>query len=176
VGGGGGSGLVDVALNTIGAIVSDAGGLISQIADLVDLRDEEGGSYGGHAISDHVGKGDEYLQRRVRSSIVGNRFFGQGDLRAGAFSSLEAANKLVNSVISQNSAIVEAVVSGRIKGAKQISAFFDSPTGREAYALRPWDPSASISMRDTFGAAVIIFRNSATPRGFSILTAFPLFD
>ena len=43
---GGGGDLAQVALNTIAGVVSDVGGLVTQIGDFIDLRDEEGESSG----------------------------------------------------------------------------------------------------------------------------------
>ena len=62
--------LVDVALNTIRASSSDTGDLISQIADLIDLRDEEVGDFGGHAIAEHVGKSEDYLIDRAQTAAL----------------------------------------------------------------------------------------------------------
>ncbi len=172
--GGGGS---QIAISTDRNVTSDSSLLRpTQFDGFVDLAEEEGGDFYGHAIRDHVGKSDEYLKNRIRSTIRGNKFFGRADTRAGSFPSLEAANKLTNSVIARNRSIIEAVVNGEIFGPKRIDAFFGSPTGREAYLLRPLDPSVSILFRDTYGAAVVVVRTRKSKKGFSIITAFPIFD
>lgn len=175
-GSGGGGDLVQVALNTIANVVNDAGEFVTQIADLIDLRDEEGGMFGGHAIAEHVGKSDSYLENRIRSSIVGNRLGGEGYSRAGTFFSLEAANKLVNSTLAQKQDVVDQVARGEIGIRRNIpvDARFGSPTGREAFTERPWDPSASIDFRETFGVGVFIRHNPRSIKGFSIISAFPI--
>jgi hypothetical protein len=148
----------------------------AQTGYLIDLLEEQGGKHGGHAYSDQVGKNDSYMENRIRSSIVGDRCRGEGDTRASSFPSLDAANKLVNSTLAQSQSIVDTVVNGQILGPKRINAIFGSPTGREAYTNRPWDSSASIFFRDTFGAAVVIIRNQKVKKGYSVITAFPFFD
>lgn len=57
--------------------------------------------------------------------------------RAGSFTPIEAANKLVNSTLAQNRSKVEEFVVGGLTSAlpfKFLLADFDSPTGYEAYA------------------------------------------
>ena len=51
----------------------------------------------------------------------------------GSFSSLEAANRLVNGTIAQNPAKVERVASGQ-SPKEELTGRFDSITGYEAYA------------------------------------------
>ncbi|MBU3887459.1 phage portal protein [Methylosinus sp. KRF6] len=168
-GDGSGGDLAQVALNTIAGVVSDAGGLVTQIADSIDLRDEE--ANGGHAISEHVGKSDEYLIRRLQSM----RFqLGLIDLapRVGSFPSLDAAQKLVNSTIAQNQEIVDLVASGElgVTEAKRINGWFNSPTGKEAYV-----PSVRgrPEIRDTWGVAVALRHDVTSPRGYRVQSAFP---
>jgi len=81
-----------------------------------------------------------------------------------------------NSTIARNRSAVDAVVNGEIWRPKRIDAIFASPTGREAYTNRPWDPAAPISFRDTFGVAIVIIRNLKVKKGYSVVTAFPFFD
>jgi hypothetical protein len=169
---------VRTAMNANPNVASDADSAISSVQHRsfeVDLAEEQGGDHEGHGYSEHVGKTEDYLRNRVRNSLQGNRYLGQADTRAGSFTSLEAANKLVNSTLSQNRSIVEAVIKGQI-GKARIQSIFRSETGIEAYTDKPWDPSAPITIRDTFGVAVIILRNIKSPRGFSIVTAFPFSD
>ncbi|MEK4035631.1 hypothetical protein WOC76_05330 [Methylocystis sp. IM3] len=92
-----------------------------------------------------------------------------------SFPSLAAANKLVNSVLAENASMVAEVVEGRVRKAR-LNKWFTSPTGSEAFTDRPWDPGASIGFRETFGAAVVVFRNPNVTKGYSIITAFPFFD
>ncbi|MGJ0510410.1 MAG: RNase A-like domain-containing protein [Methylocystis sp.] len=127
-------------------------------------------------MREHVGKGQEYLVRRIRESAWGTRLAGGGYSRAGTFSSLGAANKLINSVLAEHRSLVEQVISGASRKQIRLNKWFASPTGFEAFTDRPWDPSAPIAIRDTYGAAVVIVKNPNTERGFSIVTAFPFFD
>ncbi|WP_425293393.1 RNase A-like domain-containing protein [Methylosinus sporium] len=168
-GDGSGGDLAQIALNTIAGVVSDAGALFSQIADFIDLRDEE--ANGGHAISEHVGKSEDYLLRRVQSMRFDWGPF-SATPRVGSFPSLEAAQKLINSTIAQNKDIVDLVASGElgVTEAKRINAWFDSPTGREGYV-----PSArgQPDIRDTWDVAVVVRHDVTSPRGYRVLTAFP---
>lgn len=144
---------------------------------LVDLRDEEGGSHRGHAITDHMGKTDNQLRDRIRNSYKEHwGGWAESDTRAGSFSSVEAANKLINSVLAKNASIVEDVISGRITRSVLLKAFFDPPTGREAYVLTPWKRNASVFFRNTHGAAVLITQDKKAKKGYSVITAFPVFD
>jgi hypothetical protein len=72
----------------------------------IDLVEEE--KRGGHAIERHVGKSEAYLLASVRKAAedAQRNGFAEG-LRVGSFSSLEAANKLVNSTVSKNQAKVD---------------------------------------------------------------------
>ncbi len=188
-GGGGGGGVAgsvsllsdveQVALNIDPNVVSDAGlgGLIQSVGDfIVNLLDEEGGVHKGHAIQDHVGRTDEWLRDRIRNSYDDRLgFLIQRDTRAGTFPSVEAANKLVNSILSRNLQIVTEVAAGRI-GRAALRAMFGSPTGREAYTVDSWKRNAPIFFRVTYGAAVVIIHDKRKPKGYSVLTAFPIFD
>jgi hypothetical protein len=78
----------------------------------VDILKED--ALGGHTFERHVNKSEEYLKAR----ILGNRsnipyIASWGEKRAGSFSSVEAANKLVNSTLSQNQDKIDAFVEGR---------------------------------------------------------------
>ena len=83
---------------------------------------------------------------------------------------MTAADKLVNSTLSQNSDVVASVANGDIGGA-QIEAAFDSPTGKEAFAS---SPQAQPYIRTTYGVRVVIAYNPWSDKGFDILTAFPI--
>jgi len=105
----------------------------------IDIAEEE--KNGGHTIERHVGKPKQYLIARItgsRLNIPG--IFGltkYGDLRAGSFPSLEAANKLISSTISQNRAAIDAFVAEKgllARNAMEVEAAFGSPTGYEAWA------------------------------------------
>jgi len=90
-------------------------------------------------------------------------------LTVGSFSSLEAANKLINSTLSQNSGIVEQVATGRLPGTTA-TARFDSATGYEAYA--PTERSQPY-LRDTYGVDVVIQHDPSVDNGYRIITAYP---
>jgi hypothetical protein len=136
----------------------------------VDLLEEE--LLGGHTISKHVGKTPEYLV----DSILRDR--GQVGIveyarkRWGSFPSLEAANKLVNSTLAQNQAIVDQVARGSLSRAF-VTAQFDARTGIEAYAP---SPRAQPYVRDTYGVGVEIRADRSSSRGFRVHSAYPRND
>jgi hypothetical protein len=68
----------------------------------VDLREER--QLGGHTIEEHVAKSEGYLLNRVQQQALSTTRRGEysDGLRVGSFTSLEAANKLVNSTLAQN--------------------------------------------------------------------------
>jgi hypothetical protein len=92
--------------------------------------------------------------------------------RDGSFSSLQAANRLVNSTLSRNSVIVAHVASGAMAEAF-VTATFSSQTGVEAYR-----PSAYSEpyIRDTFGVGVYIVHDQGIERGFRVISAYPRND
>lgn len=141
----------------------------SQPNSRIDLSEEE--QYGGHGISEHVGQSEVYLKSRVRDEAA--RILDRGDdfrgLSVGSFTSLQSANRLVNSTVSQNQDRVDAVARG-----EQSTAFvrsrFGSPTGYEAYLPRA---NAEPYMRDTFGVGVVVLRDARATRGWRIQSAYP---
>jgi len=65
----------------------------------IDILEED--SLGGHTFERHVNKPDEYLTARILRNRVNIPWIGGGgEKRAGSFTSLEAANKLVNATIA----------------------------------------------------------------------------
>jgi len=92
--------------------------------------------------------------------------------RAGSFPNVDAAQKVINSTISENHDIVEAVASGKEVGAF-ITRQFNSRTGREAYRDRA---NARPYMRDTFGVGVYIVHDKLSDKGFRVRTAYPRND
>jgi phage portal protein BeeE len=127
----------------------------------VDLAKEE--QQGGHAIAEHVGKSDAYLQARVNAPSSNTD-------TASSFPSLAAANKLVNSTLSDNTDKVDSVASGKV-GSDVVEARFGSATGYEAY--KP-SQNAQPVMRDDYGVRVVIRRDPASANGFNVVTAFPI--
>lgn len=91
-------------------------------------------------------------------------------LREGSFSSLEAANKLVNSTVAQNQDTVALVAAGLLPRA-ELDAQFASPTGYEAF-LRTGVSAAYI--RPTYGVRVIVVPDPTSARGYRVHTAFPV--
>jgi hypothetical protein len=166
------SGSEDVALNLDRDLGNAINSQIERVQEKfdVDLAEEEGGPHGGHAYRDHVGKSEENLRERTARTRVRVGPLGVWKDRIGSFSSLAAANKLVNSTLSQNRALVEEVIAGKRPFAV-LEAWFDSPTGYESYA-----PSftSTILIRDTFGVRVVIWHDRISPREFRIRTAFPV--
>jgi hypothetical protein len=79
-----------------------AGGPRGRSGYPIDLLEEE--ALGGHTVERHVAKPEEYLKARIlgsRRNIAGIVTFGEA--RAGSFTSLGAANKLVNSTLARPS-------------------------------------------------------------------------
>jgi Bacterial CdiA-CT RNAse A domain len=148
---------------------------VQQVADRsgypVDILEEE--AKGGHTFERHINKPDEYLKARVtgsRTNIAG--IVTVGEKRAGSFTSVEAANKLVNSTISQNQTSVDAFVKGSFPNNlpyKFVHAEFSSPTGYEAYAR---DHRSSPVMRDAYGVTVLL-RRATGGRGYYVHSAWP---
>ncbi len=136
----------------------------------IDLLEEE--QRGGHTIAQHVGKSSQFLfsiitDQEIRSQRRGD--LAQG-LKEGSFTSLEAANKLVNSTAASNQTEVNLVASGSLPMAI-VDAKFSSPTGYEAFAKTE---RSTPYIRDTYGVRVIIVRDPSSPKGYRILTAFPM--
>ena len=141
--------------------------LVSDAGRAVDLVDEEG--RGGHAVKKHVGKSEEFLLNRVRTEVYRIGMFTIGLETAGTFTSLEAANKLVNSTLSDNAATVAKVVAGELDHAR-LDKLFEAATGFEAY--RRNDRSQAY-IRSTDSVRVIIVHDKSSPNGFRVITAFP---
>lgn len=89
--------------------------------------------------------------------------------RAGSFTSLEAANSLTNSTLSQNTDVVQEVAEGKRGGARVVGTF-SSLTGYEAYKS---SDTAQAYMRDTSFVETIIQHDTRSQRGFSVVTTFP---
>ena len=139
----------------------------------VDIMEEE--ALGGHVIERHVAKPEEYLKARIlgsRTNIAGIVTFGEA--RAGSFTSIEAANKLVNSTLAQNQDKVDAFVEGRFPSVLPFMFLFgqfDSATGYEAYAR---NPRSQPIMRDTSGVTILIRRTNRADKGYYVETAWPM--
>jgi HK97 family phage portal protein len=135
----------------------------------VDILEEDR-RIDGHIYDRHVGKSDAYLTNRVETEVYRAGPVTIGLERAGSFTSLEAANKLTNSTLSQNTDIVEDVAAGRRGAARLVGDFSGSTTGYEAY--KP-GPNAQPTIRDTSYVETLIRHDRRSPRGFSVVTSYP---
>jgi DNA-binding transcriptional LysR family regulator len=129
----------------------------------IDLREEE--KLGGHAIAEHVGANPKYLVEPVQNE-ADNAVQRDDDFRGFAdasFTSMQAATKLVNSAVSDNSEMVKQVASGQLPIGVLSSWFSQLPR----YNAQPY-------MRDTFGVQVIILPDERSPKGFRVQSAYPV--
>jgi len=136
----------------------------------VDLLEQE--QRGGHTIGEHVGMTYEYLKSRAREEA--RRTLERGDyfdgFSAGSFTSVQSANRLVNSTISDNQdKIDQAVRDG--EPFVLMSKSFESPTGYEAYLARA---HAEPVIRNTFGVEILIRSDPGSARGWRVHTAYPV--
>ena len=133
----------------------------------IDLLEEE--AAGGHTISEHVGKSDAYLLRRMQVERLETPFLTIARQRVGTFHSVEAANKLVGATLMQNGETVGLVASGKLSEGF-VRAEFSSPTGREAYAS---SARSQPYIRETYGVGVKIIHDPMTRNGFRVISAYP---
>ena len=136
----------------------------------VDLSRHE--TLGGHTIRNHVGKNSDQLMTRARQRFPMG-MFQLVTWRAGSFSSLSTATRLVNATLSRNRSVVEQVGSGAFRGRTFIKSTFKSKTGIEAYRR---SSTSQPFMRDTFGVAVTIIHDPRQPAGFRVISAYPRSD
>lgn len=134
----------------------------------IDLLDHENVN-GSHTIAEHVGKSDDYLLART-----GGGAFQLGPkavymYRAGSFTSLASANRLVNSTLALNQSIVLNVARG-IEPDAYIVAQFGAPTGREAFRS---SITSKPYIRTTTWVGVYIVHDPRFPSGFRVQTAYP---
>jgi SPP1 gp7 family putative phage head morphogenesis protein len=139
---------------------------------LQDLLEHE--AMGGHTITLHVGKSETFLPRVVRTDQAQGIFVSQFRRRHGSFPSLQAAQRLTNSNLSQNALKVNAVATGQRRRAF-ITSTFSSATGIEAYRTGP-RASAPVIVRPTFGVGTVIEYAPDMPNGFIIITSYPRND
>lgn len=129
---------------------------------------------GGHTISLHVGKSEEFLRRAVSVDQFQSWLFSTFRKRHGSFASLQAAQKLTNSNLSKNAETVNDVATGQRRRA-YISSDFASVTGIEAFRTGP-RASAPVVVRKTFGVSTVIEYAPDMPNGFIIITSYPRND
>jgi HK97 family phage portal protein len=133
----------------------------------IDILEED--QHGGHTYSKHVGKSPETLKGYVRETILNDPDPEKHDIRSGSFSSLEAANKLVNATLAQNRALIGAIAAGA-EPEQRVDADFGSLTGYEAYA--PTIRSQPY-IRDTTAVGVYVRRDPSSPNGIRVISAYP---
>jgi HK97 family phage portal protein len=99
----------------LGRWADEGGGVVHRVQSTgrpgypISILDED--ALGGHTFERHVNKPEEYLKARILGSRRNIPLIGDyGEKRAGSFTSLDAANKLVNSAISENQARIDAFV------------------------------------------------------------------
>jgi hypothetical protein len=136
----------------------------------VDLLEQQ--QRGGHAISEHAGMTYDYLKSRARDNA--QNILDRGDdfrgASVGSFTSVQSANRLVNSTISDNqNKIDQAMRDG--EPFVLISKSFKSPTGYEAYLARA---NAEPVIRNTFSVEVLIRPDPGSARGWRVHTAYPV--
>jgi Bacterial CdiA-CT RNAse A domain len=124
----------------------------------IDILEEE--SRGAHTVERHVGKSDDYLRRRLENESL---------KEASSFTTVEAANKLINATIADNKDKVARVVRGQ-EPRDTLELKFDSPTGYQMYKD---SASSQARRRDTYWVRVVIERDVSNPRGFRLVTALP---
>jgi hypothetical protein len=132
---------------------------------LVDLREEE--ARGGHTISAHVNRPPEALKAQVQEAF--DREPRAQNVHSGSFSSVEAANKLVNSTLGKNRAMVDQVAAG-LRTREVVFAEFESVTGIEAVGP---NIRSEVYFRQTHNVGVVVQQDPYSPRGYFVLTAFP---
>jgi hypothetical protein len=138
----------------------------------VNLEEED--ARGGHGKRKHVGKTDreliDVLNADYLRSQSGNLEITNFREAEGSFASLEQANELVNRVLRLESGKVDNVAEGKARREK-LEQMFDGVTGKEAF--RP-NGDSDPYIRDTYGVRVIIKRDGRSPRGYTVVTAFPV--
>ena len=139
----------------------------------VNLLDDEGKN-GAHTIAKHIHYDDASLLSTARSTQqkylkqyrLGERR--NGEIVVGAFTSLEAANKLVNATISDNKGMFAMFLAS--KDYVLLRSTFSEPTGREAYASNLW---SGFKVRDTWSVNVLLMKDPSALKGYRVHTAFP---
>jgi hypothetical protein len=124
----------------------------------IDIRQED--RLGGHTYERHVEKDWDYLKGRVAF---------EGVPAAGSFRSVDEANELINETLNDNLDAVGSVIKG-LRSRADIVRDFGSSTGYEAF---PIGRSGLIGMREPSSVLVRIVRDTRSPKGFRVITAYP---
>jgi len=138
----------------------------------INLHDHEGIN-GSHTISEHVGKSDSYLLRKMQG-IKAGLFHTVYKPAHSTFSSVDSANRIVSAALAMNKLeIVEFLNSNRQQ--LVIHDRFSSPTGRVAHRqYRGYTNNPGpVQMSTGYGVTAVLRRNSGMSEGFNIYTAYP---
>jgi len=126
------------------------------------LAAHEGGAWGGHTLSRHVGLTEELLQRRLAAQ--------PGISASSSFTNRAVAESAVDSTIKANAALVAdwlKTTPGRFpRLTLKWNAGSDSTLGITVPRGSPFALPAS-------GNRVILIRSAASPVGYRVLTAYP---
>lgn len=139
---------------------------------LQDLLEHE--ASGGHTVTLHGGKNEEFLRRAVSVDQFQSWLFDVYRKRHGSFPSIQAAQRLTNSNLSRNADIVNEVATGQTRRA-YIESEFSSITGIEVFRTGPSE-SAPVVVRQTYGVGTVIEYAPDMPNGFIIITSYPRND
>ncbi|RCW79559.1 HK97 family phage prohead protease [Phyllobacterium bourgognense] len=139
----------------------------------VDLDEEEVPIGIGHTKSRHIAQSDESLKARMRGDYSRRETprytVTKWSEAYGSFENQAKANDMVNKVLENNQAIVDAVASGE-RNEATLNMRFEHPTGREVYQAtgdsRPY-------VRTTFNVFVYIRHDNRIGRGYRVRTAYP---
>ncbi len=139
----------------------------------IDILEED--ALGGHTKERHVGKSEAYLKARVLGSRKNYKLLSFGEKRAGSFTSVEAASKLVSTTIAnaENATKLKRFINRDIMFSLSVlylDADFPKPTGYEAYAK---NHRQQPEIRDTYGVKVRIMRTDRDPKGWYVDSAWP---
>jgi hypothetical protein len=112
---------------------------------------------GGHTILRHVGKSDGFLRRRL---------LWDKNPAASTFSSVQAAEKVINAALSTQAAALSAMVASPEASDATVEVRFDRPIGR-VWVRGARGPVATPALR------VYVRKSVFSPEGFIVVTAFP---
>lgn len=117
-------------------------------------------SKGGHTISDHAGKSQNYLLERCRNG---------GVAEASSWSSVSSAQALVNSLLAKNASTIQAWMASSNTGNLVLRDWGKNNSPNGIYVKCP--STISTSPR---GRAAILKKTSASPTsGWIVLTSYP---
>lgn len=140
---------------------------------VVNLQEEE--RNGGHAIREHVARSQSSLIQQVEKTYkMLGRINGMTVVKMqgaeGSFLSLGDANYFVSKTLRQNPMQLEEVLNGS-SNQETLEWRFGFSTGIEAYWPRLEPPAA---IRKTYSVRVIVRADPTRPKGYRIVTAFPI--